>query len=89
MLNQSGDFNFYIIVVDFLSDDIDFDEVFSVWLLKNRYIVIKLIGLFYKILGLQKVVSVVLKEDDIVFFFDFYIDVFFGFMDSVRKVRKS
>ena len=70
MSNQSGDFNFHIIVVDFSSDDIDLDEVFSVWPLKNRYTVIKLTGPFHKTLGLQKAVSVVPKEDDIVFLFD-------------------
>lgn len=83
--NQSGDYNFHVIVVDFSSNDIDFDEVFSVWPLQNRYTLIKLNGPFHKTLGLQRAVSAVPNDDDIVFLFDLHIDVPFGLLDSVRK----
>ena len=87
MSRQTNDLGFHVIIVDFDSEDIDIDEVFSVWPLQERYELIKLSGLFHKTLAIQKAVEAVPHGDDIVFLFDLHIDVPIGLLDSVRKVR--
>ena len=87
MSRQTNDLGFHVIIVDFDSEDIDIDEVFSVWPLQERYELIKLSGLFHKTLAIQKAVEAVPHDDDIVFLFDLHIDVPIGLLDSVRKVR--
>ena len=88
MTSQLGDFNFHVVIVDFASEDINIDEVFSVWPLQERYTLIKLTGPFYKTLGLTRAVEAVPNHHDIVFLFDLHIDVPIGLLDSIRKVRK-
>jgi len=83
---ETGDLNFHVIIIDFESQDIDINEVFSVWPLRERYTLIKMIGPFYKTLALQKGVQAVPNDHDIVFLFDLHIDVPIGILDSVRKV---
>lgn len=83
---ETGDLNFHVIIVDFESQDIDIDKVFSVWPLQERYMLIKMTGPFYKTLALQKGVQAVPNDRDIVFLFDLHIDVPVGILDSVRKV---
>lgn len=51
-----GDINFYVIIIDFESKDIDMVKVFNIFFLYSRYIIILLIGKFYKIFVLNKVV---------------------------------
>ncbi|KAL9963845.1 hypothetical protein ACROYT_G027395 [Oculina patagonica] len=85
MSRQTGDFGFHVVIVDFDSEDIDIDKVFSVWPLQDRYTLIKLNGSFHKTLALQKAVEAVPNDQDIVFLFDLHIDVPIGLLDSVRK----
>lgn len=85
MTSQLGDFNFHVVIVDFASEDINIDEVFSVWPLQERYTLIKLTGPFYKTLGLTRAVEAVPNHHDIVFLFDLHIDVPIGLLDSIRK----
>lgn len=61
-------------------------RVFDIDFFWDRYIVINMIGKFYKMLVLNMVVEYVLSEYDLIFLFDFYIDVFIDIMDVVWKV---
>lgn len=82
-----NDLNFYVMVIDFESWDIDMEKVFNIIFFCDRYIFVKMMGKFYKIFVLNEGVVCVLSEYDLVFFFDFYIDVFVDIIDSVRKVN--
>ena len=87
MSYNTGDLDFHVVIVDFASEDIDIDKVFSVWPLQERYTLIKLKGPFYKTMALTEAVKAVPHDNDIVFLFDLHIDVPIGLLDSVRKVR--
>lgn len=79
--------NFYVMVIDFESKDIDMVKVFNIFLFSSRYNIILLIGKFYKIFVLNKVVQFVFYVYDIIFLIDFYVDVLVDIMDSVCMVR--
>ncbi|XP_068684674.1 beta-1,4-N-acetylgalactosaminyltransferase 3-like isoform X3 [Montipora foliosa] len=82
---ETGDLNFHVIIIDFASDDIDIENVFDVWPLKERYTLINMKGPFYKTLAIQKGVEAVPNENDIVFLYDLHIDVPIGLLDCIRK----
>ena len=82
----TGDTNFYVIVVDFESQDINLEKAFDTSLLRTRHMIVTLQGKFYKTLALNKAVERVPSEHDILFLFDLHIDVPVDILNSVRKV---
>ena len=82
----TGDTNFYVIVVDFKSKDIDVVKAFNTSLLSSRHTIVSLMGKFYKTVALNIATELVPNAHDIVFLFDLHIDVPADIMDSVRLV---
>lgn len=86
LYNQTRDEHFFVIIIDFNSDDVNVEGMLNSSSIHQKITLIKKSGPFHKTLAIQEAASRVPSPRDIVFLFDLHIDVPLDLLDSIRKV---